>query len=174
MPDPSQAPVLPGRDLPVRDQPEADALTDGHQHHRSTTRAGAEPVLLRRQRVDVVRCERGDARPLLEHLGEGHLVPPEEHRPGDHRLPLADDDVTGQRDADRADRGVGHQESLQNGRDLLRERLGGGVVDAFFVQGEDPSAQVRDRGVQAVLRELDAEELPLPTAHLQEPPTGDL
>jgi hypothetical protein len=34
--------------------------------------------------------------------------------------------------------------------------------------GEDPSTQVRDRGVQAVLRELDAEELPLPAAHLQE------
>lgn len=59
-------------------------------------------------------------------------------------------------------------ESAEHRRDLLRERLGGGVVDRLFVQGEDPSAQVRDRGVQAVLRELDAEELPLPAAHLQE------
>ena len=147
----------------VDDQPGADARGDHHVERVARVAGRAERDLGQRAQVGVVVEVDGQVAEAPAHLGrDGEALPAGEDRGRAHRAAVVVDRAR-QRHADADDLGVaeaGLREQLVDELGRRVERALGVVVDVLGADrlGEHRAREVRDRRVDAVVPEVDADD----------------
>ena len=154
-------------DLAVHDQPEADAGADREQGQAIVLASRAEPGLLQGERHQVVAdgCRR--MQPLLDELGQGHLVPSQERGVGD-RAPRGGGAAQAHPGAGRGGGVRPGAGQLGRGVGQCRDGVGGGVAGQGAARrGQDVQMQIGEYRGQGLTGQVHPDHGLRLGAHLQ-------